>query len=71
VTGSQPGSAQHGDLLDNELRATVECRLVTTGRRSGEPREVRAWFAGGGDVPYLREALPVRIDLEREASTDP
>jgi deazaflavin-dependent oxidoreductase (nitroreductase family) len=106
---------------------------VTTGRRSGEPREVRALFAAAGDVLYLlagdrerahwvrnleaeprvnvqigartfegrgrvvgtqaddtgareaiaakygtkwlsrwlRESLPVRIDLEREITTDP
>lgn len=40
-------------LLDDELRSTIECRLVTTGRRSGELREIRIWFAGVGDRLYL------------------
>jgi hypothetical protein len=78
-------------ILDDELRATIECRLVTTGRRSGEPREIRSWFSAAGErvfllsqdqerahwvrnvtaeprvlAKFLREALPVAIDLERE-----
>jgi deazaflavin-dependent oxidoreductase (nitroreductase family) len=36
-------------LLDDELRGEAECRLVTTGRRSGQPREISIWFAGVED----------------------
>jgi deazaflavin-dependent oxidoreductase (nitroreductase family) len=38
-----------GGVLNDELRATIECRLTTTGRSSGEPREIRIWFAADGD----------------------
>ena len=40
-------------LLDDDLRAATECRLVTTGRVSGEPREIRIWFAALGDRVFL------------------
>jgi deazaflavin-dependent oxidoreductase (nitroreductase family) len=40
-------------LLDDELRATVECRLTTTGRSSGEPREIRIWFAAVDDRVFM------------------
>ena len=31
--------------LEPELAARSVCRLVTTGRRSGQPREIEIWFA--------------------------
>jgi deazaflavin-dependent oxidoreductase (nitroreductase family) len=40
-------------LLDPELAAAIECRLTTTGRTSGEPREIRIWFASVDDRLYL------------------
>jgi deazaflavin-dependent oxidoreductase (nitroreductase family) len=40
-------------LLDAALEATVECRLETIGRTSGEPRQLRIWFANDGDRLYL------------------
>jgi hypothetical protein len=36
-------------LLDDDLSATVECRLITVGRRTGQPREIRIWFGAVGD----------------------
>ena len=40
-------------LLDDQLRGEVECRLVTIGRRSGQPREISIWFAGVEDHLFL------------------
>jgi hypothetical protein len=40
-------------VLDDELRATRECRLITTGRVTGKPREIRIWFGVEGDRLYL------------------
>ncbi len=40
-------------LADAELAATIECRLITTGRSSGEPREIRIWFSSAGDRLFL------------------
>lgn len=40
-------------LLDEDLRAAGECRLTTTGRRTGEPRKIKIWFAAVGDVVFM------------------
>ena len=40
-------------LLDDDLRAAGECRLTTTGRRTGEPRRITIWFAAVGDVVFM------------------
>jgi deazaflavin-dependent oxidoreductase (nitroreductase family) len=40
-------------LLDDALRADTECRLVTTGRATGQPREIRIWFAAVGDRLFI------------------
>jgi deazaflavin-dependent oxidoreductase (nitroreductase family) len=71
VTLSPSGSGQHGHLLDDDLRATPECRLVTTGRRSGQPREVRTWFAGVGDTLYLLAGERDRANWVRNLHADP
>ena len=40
-------------LLDDDLRSASECRLITTGRKTGQPREIRIWFAAVGDRLYM------------------
>ena len=40
-------------LLDDALRASTECRLITTGRTTGQPREIRIWFAAVGDRIFM------------------
>jgi hypothetical protein len=58
-------------LLDEELRATMECRLITTGRVSGEPRGVRIWFATAGDRVYLLSQDQERAHWVRNAAASP
>ena len=41
-------------ILDERAAARSVCQLVTTGRRSGEPRAIEIWFAAqGGDRVYM------------------
>jgi deazaflavin-dependent oxidoreductase (nitroreductase family) len=58
-------------LLDPELAATVECRLTTIGRRSGEPREVPIWFAAVGDRVYVLSQDRDRAHWVRNLAADP
>jgi deazaflavin-dependent oxidoreductase (nitroreductase family) len=47
------------------------CYLTTTGRVSGEPREVEIWFAAEGDTLYLLSGGGVRSDWVRNILADP
>jgi deazaflavin-dependent oxidoreductase (nitroreductase family) len=58
-------------LLDDELRATIECRLVTTGRVSGEPREIKIWFGVEGDRLYLLSQDQERAQWVRNVIAEP
>jgi deazaflavin-dependent oxidoreductase (nitroreductase family) len=58
-------------LLDDELRATIECRLVTTGRVSGQPREIRIWFGVEGDRLYLLSQDRERAHWVRNVVAEP
>ncbi len=58
-------------LLDDELRATVECRLATIGRSSGEPREIRIWFGVGADRLYLLAQDRERAHWVRNVQIEP
>jgi deazaflavin-dependent oxidoreductase (nitroreductase family) len=40
-------------MLDDDLRAATDCRLITIGRTSGQPRRIVIWFAAIGDRLYL------------------
>jgi deazaflavin-dependent oxidoreductase (nitroreductase family) len=46
---------QGGDIgpLDGRLAALEVCDLVTTGRRSGQPREIEIWFAADPERPTI------------------
>ena len=59
------------ELLDDELRATIECRLVTTGRTSGEPREIRIWFSAVGDRVFLLSQERARAHWVRNVAAEP
>ena len=58
-------------ILDDELRATVECRLVTTGRTSGEPREIRIWFSAVDDRVFLLAQDQERAHWVRNVVAEP
>jgi deazaflavin-dependent oxidoreductase (nitroreductase family) len=58
-------------LLDAELAATVECRLVTTGRTSGEPRQIRIWFASVDDRLYLLSQAGAKAHWVRNIEAEP
>ena len=58
-------------VIDAELAATKECRLVTTGRVSGQPREIRIWFATVGDLLYLLAQDRERAHWVRNAAAEP
>lgn len=58
-------------ILDAELAATVECRIVTVGRVSGEPRPVRIWFSTVGDRVYLLSQDRDRAHWVRNAVAQP
>ena len=60
-----------GLLLDPELAATTECRLITTGRTSGEPREIRIWFASVGNRVYLLSVEGARAHWVRNVEAEP
>ena len=58
-------------LLDDQLRATIECRLVATGRTSGEPREIRIWFSAVGDRLFLLSQDQERAHWVRNVVAEP
>ena len=63
--------ASDAALLDDDLRRTVECRLTTTGRLTGEPREIPIWFAAVGDVVYILAGGRDRSHWVRNLQADP
>jgi deazaflavin-dependent oxidoreductase (nitroreductase family) len=58
-------------ILDADLAATKECRLVTVGRATGNDREVRIWFASTGDRVYLLSQDQERAHWVRNAVAEP
>ena len=58
-------------LLDDDLRAADDCRLTTTGRRSGQPRRITIWFAAVGDVLYLLAGGREEAHWVRNLQADP
>lgn len=47
------------------------CQLTTTGRVSGEPREIEIWFALEGDTLYMLSGGGVRSDWVRNILAEP
>ena len=60
-----------GGILDDDLRAMSECTLVTTGRRSGEPREIQIWFAADGDTLFMLAGDQERAHWVRNVAAEP
>ena len=58
-------------LLDDELRAAGDCRLTTTGRRTGQPRMITIWFAAVGDRVYLLAGGRGEAHWVRNIEADP
>jgi deazaflavin-dependent oxidoreductase (nitroreductase family) len=58
-------------IVDAGLAATIECRLITTGRTSGEPREIRIWFSSNGDRVFLLSQDQERAHWVRNIVADP
>ena len=58
-------------IVDAELAATIECRLVTTGRTSGDPREIRIWFSSNGDRVFMLSQDQERAHWVRNIVADP
>ena len=58
-------------LLDDELRAAIVCDLTTTGRVTGEPREIEVWFAAAGDRVFLLAGGRERAHWVRNLRADP
>ena len=58
-------------LLDDDLRAADECRLTTTGRKSGQPREIRIWFAAVGDRVFMLAGDRENAHWVRNLQADP
>lgn len=58
-------------LLDDDLRAADECRLTTTGRKSGRPREIRIWFAAVGDRVFMLAGDREKAHWVRNLQADP
>ena len=58
-------------ILDDALRAAIECRLITIGRATGQPREARVWFAALGDRLFVLSEKGARADWVRDLAADP
>jgi deazaflavin-dependent oxidoreductase (nitroreductase family) len=58
-------------ILEDQDAARSVCRLVTIGRRTGEPRELEIWFAAEGDRVYLLSGGRERAHWVRNLRADP
>jgi deazaflavin-dependent oxidoreductase (nitroreductase family) len=55
----------------NELAAESYCYLTTTGRVSGEPREIEIWFGLGGSTLYMLSGGGDRSDWVKNLMREP
>lgn len=58
-------------VLDDDLRAAPECRLTTTGRKTGQPREIRIWFAAVEDRVFMLAGDREQAHWVRNVQADP
>jgi deazaflavin-dependent oxidoreductase (nitroreductase family) len=65
-----PAYAQ-GMALDPALADEDYCYLTTTGRRSGQPREIEIWFGLDGDTLYMLSGGRGRSDWVKNLKADP
>ena len=57
--------------FDPALAGDDYCYLTTTGRVSGQPREIEIWFALAGDALYMLSGGRDRSDWVRNLMQDP
>jgi deazaflavin-dependent oxidoreductase (nitroreductase family) len=61
--------------VEERLGAEPYCYLTTTGRKTGQPREIEIWFAAVGDTLYLMNGgsrrPPGSSNWVRNAQADP
>jgi deazaflavin-dependent oxidoreductase (nitroreductase family) len=57
--------------VDPALGKLDYCYLTTTGRVSGEPREIEIWFGLRGDTLYMLSGGGDRSDWVRNLKADP
>lgn len=53
------------------LESAPTCRVVTTGRASGEPHQVTVWFALDGSTVYILSRHGEDADWVRNVAADP
>ena len=58
-------------MVDPALGELDYCYLTTTGRVSGEPREIEIWFGLRGETLYLLSGGGRRSDWVRNLMADP
>jgi deazaflavin-dependent oxidoreductase (nitroreductase family) len=58
-------------LLDDDLRAASECRLITTGHKTGQQREIPIWFAAIEDRLYMLAGGREEAHWVRNVQADP
>jgi deazaflavin-dependent oxidoreductase (nitroreductase family) len=63
--------AENSQVLDDDLRAAADCRLITTGRLTAEPRSVALWFAAVGDRVFMLASERERAHWVRNLVADP
>lgn len=54
-----------------ELASLDYCYLTTTGRKSGEPREIEIWFGANGSTLYLLSGGRERAHWVRNIQAEP
>jgi hypothetical protein len=57
--------------MANELSAESFCYLTTTGRVSGEPREIEIWFGLEGETLYMLSGGRERSDWVKNLRREP
>ena len=57
--------------IDSSLAAEQYCYLTTTGRSSGEPREIEIWFGLEGSTIYMLSGGRDRSNWVRNLIADP
>ncbi|TML38034.1 MAG: nitroreductase family deazaflavin-dependent oxidoreductase [Actinobacteria bacterium] len=58
-------------MIDAELGDEDYCYLTTTGRISGEPRQIEIWFAVEGDTLYMLSGGGDRSNWVRNLMREP
>jgi deazaflavin-dependent oxidoreductase (nitroreductase family) len=57
--------------VDSSLASESYCYLTTTGRASGQPREIEIWFGLAGDTLYMLSGGRDRSDWVKNLIRDP